>query len=561
MSQGTDLELPAGDAVDVSVPVDVAGLLTIDVDAELRKLATAQLQGPWQVPAELVRRSLAAGASAVDVAVGSRSVEIRDDGAALTELTLGALSALLDPHAPARARHEALLALEEAGELALLAIVGLDPQRLELESAAPGGELLALSSQAGASPRRERRPAGGRGGTTLRLRARGLDPARARVMVADAARFASAVVSVDGQPIARGLAAYVASKAIVMALPGGGELRGHVALPRAPGPARLWLLQHGVVVTHQALAQAPSFEATLEFGALLGPRATPADLRSAITPLLGALTAAAVELMLEVSSQAQRLSAALQAQLLALLLEAARLGYQRAAIAEAAVIPALLEEGEDEAGGAPSLLSVAALRGRSERDHAGHAVALALDPDQPRRDLLCGGAPLALLDAAARSTITELYGLRFRAPGRRPSRASAPLRGLSWAIRGAARAIDLALAPLWRGLKRPLTAEALSPEQRAFVEHLRVIVEQGSGAPIEVVFCAGFGEPRRRGGRLYLPRDAEVVRGAVRLFTERGPGWLYPVALALLRGGAEPAAGARATWRREWSRDPARGRP
>jgi hypothetical protein len=234
-------------------------------------------------------------------------------------------------------------------------------------------------------------------------------------------------VTVDAQPLARGLTAYMASQALVVPLPDGRSLRGHVALPRAPGPARLWLLQHGVVVTHQGLAQAPSFEAALELGALLGPRATPADLRAAISPLLPVLTAAAVELMLALSSRAQGLSLAAQSWLLALLLEAARLGYQRAAIGEAAVIPALL--GEDEGGGAPSLISIAALRGRSERDHAGQAVALALDPDQPRRDLLRGGAPLALLDAAARSTITELYGLRFRPPGRRPARARALARG------------------------------------------------------------------------------------------------------------------------------------
>jgi hypothetical protein len=551
---------PLPSAADVGVSVDVAALLTIDVDAELRKLATAQLQGPWQIPAELVRRSLAAGASAVEVALKRHYVELRDDGAAPPEGVFEALAGLLDARAPARARHEALIALEEAGELGLLAIVGLELEHLELESGAPGRGRLALSVGAGAPPRLERRPAGASGGTILRLRARGIDGARARAWLADAARFASATVTVDAQPLARGLTAYMASQALVVPLPDGRSLRGHVALPRAPGPARLWLLQHGVVVTHQGLAQAPSFEAALELGALLGPRATPADLRAAISPLLPVLTAAAVELMLALSSRAQGLSLAAQSWLLALLLEAARLGYQRAAIGEAAVIPALL--GEDEGGGAPSLISIAALRGRSERDHAGQAVALALDPDQPRRDLLRGGAPLALLDAAARSTITELYGLRFRPPGRRPARARALARGLAWATRGAAQLLELGPLSLLRGLERPLPAEALSREQRALAEHLRAILATGggSGAPIDVVFCAGSGWPRRRGRRLCLPQDAPEVRAAVRLLAEEGPGWLYPAALALLHGRGEPAAGARATWRRAWSRESASGR-
>lgn len=63
-------------------------------------------------------------------------------------------------------------------------------------------------------------------------------------------------MTVDAQPLARGLTAYMASQALVVPLPDGRSLRGHVALPRAPGPARLWLLQHGVVVTHQARAGA-----------------------------------------------------------------------------------------------------------------------------------------------------------------------------------------------------------------------------------------------------------------------------------------------------------------
>ena len=42
-------------------------LLTIDAESELRKLAEATLEGPWQAPAELVRRALAAGARRVDV--------------------------------------------------------------------------------------------------------------------------------------------------------------------------------------------------------------------------------------------------------------------------------------------------------------------------------------------------------------------------------------------------------------------------------------------------------------------------------------------------------------
>ena len=47
--------------------VDLRELLRIDIEAELRKLTVAQLPGPWQLPAELVRRAIRAGASEIDV--------------------------------------------------------------------------------------------------------------------------------------------------------------------------------------------------------------------------------------------------------------------------------------------------------------------------------------------------------------------------------------------------------------------------------------------------------------------------------------------------------------
>lgn len=89
---------------------------------------------------------------------------------------------------------------------------------------------------------------------------------------------------------------------------------------------------------------------------------------------------------------------------------------------------------------------------------------------------------MALLDAAARSTITELYGLRFRPPGRRPARGLALARGLAWATRGAAQLLELGPLSLLRGRERPLPAEALSREQRALAEHLKRSSRQ-TGAP------------------------------------------------------------------------------
>src|SRR5690606_3539336 len=47
--------------------VSADALLRIDVLAEIRKLARAQLQGDWQLPSEFVRHAIASGARAIEL--------------------------------------------------------------------------------------------------------------------------------------------------------------------------------------------------------------------------------------------------------------------------------------------------------------------------------------------------------------------------------------------------------------------------------------------------------------------------------------------------------------
>ena len=87
--------------------VDLRELLRIDIEAELRKLTVAQLQGPWQMPAELVRRAVRAGASEIDVKLGRGSCSIRDDGPPLPVEQLRELAAM-----PTRPRAAVFSALD-----------------------------------------------------------------------------------------------------------------------------------------------------------------------------------------------------------------------------------------------------------------------------------------------------------------------------------------------------------------------------------------------------------------------------------------------------------------
>lgn len=64
---------------EISSLIDVSGLLTIDVASELRKLSLAQIQGPWQLPSELVRRALRDGATQVEVDLARHKAEVRDN--------------------------------------------------------------------------------------------------------------------------------------------------------------------------------------------------------------------------------------------------------------------------------------------------------------------------------------------------------------------------------------------------------------------------------------------------------------------------------------------------
>src|SRR6185436_4688851 len=114
--------------------------LTIDVAAELQRLAFATLEGPWQVPAELVRRSVAAGARRIEVTLARNRVTVRDDGRPLPAECQRDLDVLLDPQAPGPGRHRALLALET--HTSLLSIAALAPTHVRVTSGSGAGTTI-----------------------------------------------------------------------------------------------------------------------------------------------------------------------------------------------------------------------------------------------------------------------------------------------------------------------------------------------------------------------------------------------------------------------------------
>ena len=532
--------------------LDISELLTIDVDAELRKLATAQLEGPWQIPAELVRRSLAAGASQIDVHFGRHRVRIDDNGAALSEPQVRALADLLDPQAATAHRHHALLELEAAGAVALLALAGIALTSLSLSCT--GGKRAPLHLEV-----RRGKPPQFRVGTPsitdkpsltrIEIIAEGLEIKRARQWLEEAARFVGSSLTIDGKAVPDGYDDYLVGAAIDVKLDTM-PLAGRIWIPPNNDTPRLWILKHGLIAAHHGLTKSPTFEVTLEVGAIAPPRATAADLRDLVAPTLPALAKEAVKLLLSAGERMPAMGPAAQNRLLRLLLEAARLGLARPEIRRAPLIPCLIAREK------PTVWrSIAAL----ETESAGgdrRAVVPALYPGQSTGDVLIGAVPIALLESSARSAITELFGLRFGPPARLLGRVDSGNR----LARLRDRITDLTggiATALGLGGGRPLADSELSRAEYHLLEQLRAVIPRANPeAPQEILFCRGRGRIRRPMGttpRLLLPRDNADVRASVEAVASDET-WIYPACIVLLGGRSMPSIDARATWLRGWSR-------
>jgi hypothetical protein len=485
----------------------VAGLLTIDVAAELRKLAEGSLEGSWQAPAELVRRAVASGARRVDVTIDRRRVCVRDDGRPLPARLREALAAALDGARDAAARHAALLELETAGAAGLLSLLAMEPAHVAVQSDADAG-------------------------TTIVLEGVSLDRGQARDGLRALARFAPAIVGIDGRELQRGFGPTLAEAALDP------PLTGRVALVAADDAARVWLLQDGVVGAHLTLPTAPAFSAFVEmrpFGA--GP-ASADTLRRAVEPYLAALVDQAVRLGLAAARSLRGRPQAEQRQLRAFLVLAARRRLRTAEVLAAPVFRAFAGEGGER------WLSLLDLGREAEKTERTLWVVASVEES---RGASTGRGPLLLLAADERSPVSEILGISFRTPPPPlPPSLSARLRIGVASIGSALRHAAEVLRP---GGRRALVPEhALSTDERAFARALAGQLPTRGPIAATVRFCAGRGSVRRAGTSWWLPRENATVVASVRAVAS-DPAWIYPAALALFAGRARPTTEARAAWR------------
>lgn len=520
---------------EISSLIDVGGLLTIDVASELRKLSLAQLQGPWQLPSELVRRALRDGATRVEVDLARHRAEVRDNGRGVPETHLEWTSVLLDRRRSNGERHAALTALEATGELVLLMLAGLEPRTLQIRSAR-GGRVVCLAFQRGRTPWITIDATPESDSTVVVVQHAELDRRRAAEWLAGAARFSPASVLVDGKPVDVGFQGTFGPRSL------SDPLRGRVAIPLEGDTAHVWLLEHGLVTGHVAVPEAPCFEAAVELGDSARTELSAASLREAMKPHVETLVRQAMGSLVHVARDVSVYPEHARRRLTRLVLQAMR---RRLLMPSMARVPVFrVVDGTGERSVDMMTLREEVMRSGTER------VLLALYPSQPPERYALNQGMVLVADETERSLLAELFGLRFRAPDLRDDAHGlfAAWRRLVYGtLRGGARMLDLLRHPL----RRPaLPEDRLAPDERNFLHALRSHTLGGPRVVSELHMCEGKGPPRRTAEsppQLLLPRDNPVVKACVQAVA-RDPAWVYPAWLAMLDGHALPPRSARQRW-------------
>lgn len=507
---------------EVSERIDIARLLSIDVSAELRKLAQAQLQGPWQVPAELVRRGIRAGASEIRIEIGRARVRCLDDGEGIELLHLQWVATLLDARQQSEQRHAALTALEAAGGLALLVMAGLDPKALTIETTVDGRRCR-LDHARGRTPWVEVGDGFAGRTTEIVLECGAIDRGRAVDWLTKAGRFADVPVVIDGKPIRGGF------DRVVTQAPLRAPLVGRVAIPLDGDGAHVWLLEHGLISGHLTIPDAPPFEAAVELGRA-STELNAARLRDAIRPEIDRLVDQSAAAVVELHERMPTLSEAARARVARYVLQGLR---RRIRVEELVTVPAF--RAVDEQG--PRLVDILTMGAAVQTDAAGKRILPALYPSQ-RADAFALGSELTLVvDEVERSRLTELLQIGFRPPDPRQAGHSTAA-ALRRALDGTGRAIQRAGAFLRHPFRHPpLPDTALTDDERRLVELLRGHLPADIA---DVRICGGAGPVRRTRDeppQLLLPRGNVAVRRCVAAVS-RDPAWSYPAALALLDGHA-----------------------
>ena len=461
--------------------------LSIDAAAGASRLAGGALQGPWQVPAELARRALRAGARRVDVRCREGGFAVSDDGAGLDGDTAAALARALDAGAPAAARDAALAALEAGPHAELRYLAALPGARIApVESGAPG--------------------------VTISVDRLAWDADEARAWLSSVGRFAGGRIALDGTPLPQERQPCVAEAPLAP------PRTGRLSLPLAGEDGALWLIEDGIVSAFLVAPGAIPFVALLDLSGRVRTSGDGAALREAVAGDVGALVDQAARLVLATATGGPAPEGERLRRLRQLLLAVARLARFRSEALHARTY--LARTGADARWLSLVELAAPEVQGPDRRVPTCPPAAVATS-------LFLSPRPALVLEASERARLAQELGLRFRVLPRAE-------RGLTRSWR------DSAAAGLARLRARLLPARPLAPAapgERALVAAI------GDG---RAVIASGAGPVRWQSGRLLLPRGNAYVRAAVRALA-RDPRQAFAAALAL--AGTVGPDTLRARWR------------
>ncbi len=490
-------------------------LLAIDVAAEVATLCSAQIQGPWQVPAELVRLANARGVARVEIDRVRGGFCFRCDGVLADPEELSDLARVFDVEAPRMRRQAAIARVETAGLSALLWATGLPAARLSMVVRTGGGSnrmeardaRIALEyDEAGTGP-----PL-----TTLTWRCRGLGIRRAIAWLRTALRFVPIPVEVCNRPVERGFPDGLYRMRIT------DPLSGELSLTSTGDAPTLWLLEHGVLSARAVVPGFPAFSAAVEMSGEAPAGSSADDLRTAANPYLEGLIDEAVRMMLLLVDRLPAVDEAVRSRLTTLLLRSAALGLRREQVLGSPIVR--VREGSRRRMESPSaLVAWAADRG---------GVVVAVGPgsgdESELEDLMIEAT------TEERSLLTELLGISIEGLGgeRRPLQLGT---ALGHALRRVRQSV--------RGFSGP---RALDSGQLTADE--RRLVDSAAAAGVGLALCDGSGMVWRRRSVRLVGRDRPEVRAAA-ITLRSGEEWLYPALLAVAGDDLDIPREVRDRWR------------
>jgi hypothetical protein len=222
-------------------------LLTIDVDAQLRKLPARRFKSLEHYAVELVRAALNRRARTVTVKSDRRTFHIADDGQNIETSIMERFLALVDPHREEEVRRFALDYFEEGNGLSVLALLAPEPSCYVIETGT-GNSRRRIRFKTGMMPVDELPHESS--GTILTITRKG-NVARERNALAEHCRFVRRQVTVNGRTISG--QGPPDAMALTELDPDKNGFKGVLWIPDKGDTCRVWLLDRGVRIRQLAI--------------------------------------------------------------------------------------------------------------------------------------------------------------------------------------------------------------------------------------------------------------------------------------------------------------------